>query len=330
MLWSDKSVYQDAPFDLESELEQAVLEVAPVLFGSQRVYLDTKKKIGLKGKKQNVPDGYLIDLSSTKEPKLFVVENEIAKHDPLKHVAVQILGFSLAFETSQHRVKSVVKEALVGDTHAFRQCENYAGRNGFENVDVLLERMVYGEDKFNALVIIDELVEELEKVLISRFQFPVEILTLERYRSASGENVYRFEPFLTAVSVPDDSISADSVLDPSEIDTIVVPAREDGFKNVFLGEDRWYSIRIHSSMIPKIKYIAAYQISPESAITHIAPVASIEQWRDTSKYVVNFAQPAERIGPIRLVPKGKVKALQASRYTARSRLESAADLEAAF
>jgi hypothetical protein len=37
---------------------------------------------------------------------------------------------------------------------------------------------------------------------------------------------------------------------------IVVPANEEGFQEVFLGQDCWYEIRISSSMIEKIKYIA--------------------------------------------------------------------------
>jgi hypothetical protein len=45
-------------------------------------------------------------------------------------------------------------------------------------------------------------------------------------------------------------------IDPSEIDTIVVPAREEGFPEVFLGENRWYAVRIHPSMIPKIHNLA--------------------------------------------------------------------------
>ena len=33
----------------------------------------------------------------------------------------------------------------------------------------------------------------------------------------------------------------------------MVPAREDGFNETFLAENRWYAIRIHSSMLPKIR-----------------------------------------------------------------------------
>ena len=330
MLWNKQTVYHEEPFSLESDLEKAILEVSAALFGENRLYLDTKKIIG-KGKTKNIPDGYLIDLSSAKEPKLYVVENELAKHDPLKHISVQILEFSLSFETTPHKVKNIIKEALAERPASLEVCQAYAAKHGFENVDVLLERMIYGEDRFSALVIIDELSEELEKVLITRFQFPVEILTLERYQDQHDQRMYCFEPFLSDVTAPTPpGKSALPPLDPAEIDTIVVPAREDGFQETFMGENRWYSIRIHSSMISKIKYIAVYRVAPESAITHIAPVASIDQWKDTRKYVVNFVGRAAPIGPIALVQKGRGKAPQGPRYTSKSRLDEAKNLDEVF
>lgn len=332
MLWGKTATFYEEPFETEPEFEGAILEIADSLFGKNRIYLDTKKKIGAKGKTKNIPDGYLIDLTSIKEPKLYVVENELAKHEPLKHIAVQILEFSLSFETSPYSVKNIVKEALVANQAMMSKCQEYASRNGFENVDVLLEHIVYGGNRFNALVIIDEISEELEKALMSRFKFPVEILTLQRYRSKSGERIYRFDPFLSDVTASREEPTRKGLptLDPSEIDTIVVPARDDGFNEVFIAENRWWAIRVHSSMIPKIKYIAVYRVAPKSAITHIAAVSSIEQWKDTSKYVINFAKAASEIGPIRLVPKSNVKAPQAPRYTSKERLGAAHDLDEAF
>jgi hypothetical protein len=334
MLWTSSAIYKDDPFERESELEDAILEVAPNLFGESRIYLDAKRRIGARGRTRNVPDGYLLDLSSGRDPKLYVVENELAKHEPLKHIAVQILEFSLSFESSPHTVKEIIREALNTRPDSLSRCGAYATNHGFENVDYLLERMIHGPNRFNALVIIDEVDEELETVLISRFKFPVEILTLERYRGPNGDRVYKFEPFL--VDVPVESLTtktapADaSSLDPDDIDTIVVPARDDGFGDVFLAENRWYKIRIHSSMIPRLKNIAVYRVAPEQAITHIAPIASIEQWPDTRKYVVNFAEPARPIGPIRLHQGGKVRAPQGPRYTSKARLEHAKTLDDAF
>ena len=184
-------------------------------------------------------------------------------------------------------------------------------------------------------MIIDDLEEELETVLLRRFKFPVEVLTLRRFKSAQGETAYEFEPFLAGVAGPQSEVDAHAAagkteVDPSEIDTIVVPAQEEGFKATFLGENRWYQIRIHASMIPKIKYIAVYQIKPVSAITYVAPIKDIALWMGGPKYVLNFTQPATPIGPLNLVPGGTVKPVQAARYTSYDRLMKAKNMDEAF
>lgn len=335
MLWTPNDAYVVEPYEYEKDLEAAIETVQKSLFGESRIYLETKKMIGAKGKTRNIPDGYLIDLASKKNPTLYVVENELAKHDPLRHIAVQILQFSLSFESSPQKVKNIVKDALVADSSALQQCQIYAESNGFENVDYLLERMIYRDDAFNALVIIDEVPDELETVLVSRFKFPVEVLSVQRFTNQTRERIYQFEPFLAEIT--ESALTGESVqkgttvtIDPSDIDTIVIPAKEEGFNEVFLGQNCWYSIRIHSSMIPKIKYIAAYQTAPVSAITHVAKVHKIEQWKDTNKYVLRFEDAAQSIGPIALVTKGAVKAPQAPRYTSFERLQGAKSLDDAF
>lgn len=329
MLWSQTTIYQSEPFDKEKELEEAILDVQKELFGESRIYLDVKKKIGVYGKKQNIPDGYLIDLSSKKEPRLYVVENELAVHAPLRHIAVQILEFSLSFETTPQRVKEIIKNAIQANHQALDRCHTYAVENGFDNIDYLLETIIY-KQSFNALVIIDEIPDDLETVLVSRFQFPVEIITLKRFRSDDGQLVYEFEPFLVDVPTASSGNSDTNILDPSDIDTIVIPSREDGFQETFLGENCWYAIRIHSSMIPKIRYIAAYRVSPISAITHIAVVHKIEPYKDTNKYILYFEEPAQKIKPLKLVSKGQIKAPQAPRYTAYDKLVNATNLDEAF
>src|SRR6185437_9323829 len=94
MLWTPDKHYLNDPFETEAQLEAAIADVADILFGASRIHLDVKKLVGVKGKTKNIPDGYLIDLTSKREPRLFVVENELASHDPLNHVAVQVLEFS--------------------------------------------------------------------------------------------------------------------------------------------------------------------------------------------------------------------------------------------
>ena len=67
-------------------------------------------------------------------------------------------------------------------------------------------------------------------------------------------------------------------------DTIVVAAREEGFQRVFLGENCWCAIRISGGRLNEIKYIAAYQVTPISAVTHVAEIESIEPYGDNGKY----------------------------------------------
>jgi hypothetical protein len=271
----------------------------------------------------------LLDLSGRK-PRLYVVENELAAHDPFRHIAVQILEFSLSFETDARAVKTVLFNALQDYADAKQRCERYAASHQFRNLDHMLEYLVY-EAPFAALVIIDELPENLENVLARKFQFGVEVLELARYQSDGGQSCYRFEPFLADlredVTTAPPEEEGKGRLDASEVDTVVVPAREEGFRETFLGENRWYAVRIHGTMRPQIKYIAGYQVAPVSAITHIATVKSIEPWRDTDKFVVDFSEPAREIGPIGLVKGGRVRALQNLRYATRERLMASKTLD---
>lgn len=96
-------------------------------------------------------------------------------------------------------------------------------------------------------------------------------------------------------------------------DTVIVPAQEDGFKEVFLGRNCWYAIRIGGGKLNEIKYIAAYQSAPVSAITHYAEVDSIEVYGDGGKYKLNFKTAAIEIEPIKF-GNAKAGSLQGPRY----------------
>ena len=331
IIWTNSGQFRLTPYTGESDLEAAIVKLQKELFGAERIYIDVKRKIGGKAGPKNIPDGYLIDLSGQK-PRLFVVENELASHDPLRHIAIQILQFSLSFEAEPRAIKSILHDALQKQPDALQQCERYASTHGFRNLDHFLETLVF-ETPFSALVIIDQIPENLESVLARKFQFGVEVLELARYENSKGEHAYRFEPFLADLADSDHEKPAEEIARPrravelSEIDTVVVPAREDGFQETFIQENRWYAVRIHGTMRPQLKYVAAYRVAPISAITHIAPVRNIEVWKDSDKFVLNFSEPAREIGPINLVKGGTVKALQNLRYTNKDMLTKAKTLD---
>jgi hypothetical protein len=118
------------------------------------------------------------------------------------------------------------------------------------------------------------------------------------------------------------SLPLSSATSGDEPDTIIVPAKHEGFNEVFLGENAWYAIRISAGKIPKIKYIAAYQAQPISAITHVASVAKIEPYGDKGKYRLDFFEAAKPIGPI---PFGNAQSgyMQGPRYTTFQKLQKA-------
>ena len=99
------------------------------------------------------------------------------------------------------------------------------------------------------------------------------------------------------------------------------------FESVFLNENCWYAIRISPGKLPRIKYIAAYQVNPVSAITHYAPVDHIEPYGEGGKYKVVFSEPAKEIGPI---PLGDGSPVQSPRYGNVEKLRKATSLTDLF
>jgi len=94
-----------------------------------------------------------------------------------------------------------------------------------------------------------------------------------------------------------------------EFDTIICPARDDGFRDTFLGENCWYAIRLSAKKIPFIKYCAVYRRRPTSAITHYARVKSIQPYKNTGKYIVRFVAKARKLPPVKLNSKTNRKRL---------------------
>jgi hypothetical protein len=318
----------------EHEFERTVVAHASHIFGERRIYIDCKRRIGGKEGKQSVPDAYLIDLSRPHEPQLYVVENEISEHDLFKHIGVQLLQFSVSFAQAGRTIKQVLFEEISNQPSIKERCEKYAREGGFRNLDHFLESLVL-DNEFRALVIIDEETDDLHAVT-KNLGFPVEIIEFSTYVNDKGERIHRFDPFLADVEAVDVEVANDAPVqertprDPSNLDTVVVPAHEDGFKRVFLGENRWWAVRIHPSMAKQLKYVAVYLTAPKSAITHYAPIRSIEPWQNSGKMVINFTEPARELGPLKLTKNGRVKHLQGLRYTTFEKLKKATSLDEAF
>ncbi|MGG3557848.1 hypothetical protein ABES23_14525 [Peribacillus frigoritolerans] len=120
----------------------------------------------------------------------------------------------------------------------------------------------------------------------------------------------------------DDEVTASS----EEWDLYFCPAKNKGFEDVFLGKDQWYSVRIASWRIPKIKYIACYRGTPYSAITHYAKVKEIKPYKDSGKYIIYFDGEAIPLENPVVLGKSNVMDVRKTRYTSLEKLKSAAEI----
>jgi len=323
-------VYKPYLWDLEEDFEKEVVMHALVLFGEESVYIDIKKRIG-KGDILSIPDGYLIDFSFKDEPRLYIVENELSTHDPFTHIGEQMLKFAISYKASGRRIKEFLLKDIVSDAVKKSFIDNKLESLNIRNIDAFLESIIF-DQPVQAIVVIDNITDDLTNV-INQLTMDTEVVELQTFVANEEDftsHVHKFRPFQSDIREFKESRVLGGLIE--SVDTIVVPANKGGFEETFLGENCWYAIRISTSMIDKIKYIAGYQTAPTSAITHYAEVARIEKYKDTDKFIVYFKDRAKKIEPLKLIPKpdGKVQAPQAPRYTTSNRLKKAHNLDEVF
>ena len=306
-------------YGLESEFEEMVVANVDAIFGKDGIYFDIKKLIGKPKKGATIPDGYYLDLTFHTDPRLYLVEVELNSHDVYGHIGEQILRFGISSEMDKYKIKNLLLSAIQADSQKQAKLNEFFKRSSFNNSSELFDKVIF-DNKPAAIVIIDEATDELYNVM-GQLTMTTEVLEAQTY--VCGKNkLYRFTPFkdeiLTDVAENEDV---------DELDTIVVPAREDGFEEEFLKNSRWFAIRISGAMIDKIKYIAAYQVAPVSGITCIAEVDRIEKYNETNKYILYLkAGTTQKINKIGLGAK-KGQAPQAPRYSSYKAIMTAKSVD---
>jgi len=321
-LLQNNVVYDYYEYHSEKEFEQLIVEQASQIFGVNSIYVDIKKRIG--DSIMTIPDGYLIDFSFQADPRLYIIENELSSHDPYKHIGSQLLKFAISYKASGRKIKAFLLEHII-QTGIQEKVEENLKHTKHRNIDDFLESIIF-EKPVAAIVIIDRSTPELENVL-SQLTMDTDIIEFQTFKYQK-ESIYKFTPF--NAEIREISESQTTTLRPEELNTVVVPAREEGFEKEFLGNNCWYSIRIHASMIDKLKYIATYQVSPISAITHYAEISSIEKWQDTNKYILKFKDVPKKITSIPLDKDKRGLAPQAPRYTSLEKLLKAKRISQVF
>lgn len=313
------TVYTQYVYSKEADFEKMIVENSDKIFGSTGIYFDIKKLIGTPKKGATIPDGYFLDLTFHNDPRLYLVEVELNSHDVYGHIGEQILRFGISTETDKYKIKNCILTEVNKDDLKKQKLVTYFSKSKYDNINELLDKVIF-DNKPAAIIVIDEATDELYNVM-AQLTMSTEVIEAQTY-VCGDKKLHRFSPFKDEVIT---DLSPD--IDADELDTIVVPAREDGFNEEFLKNNRWFAIRISSAMIDKIKYIAAYQVAPVSGITHIAEVDRIEKYKDTNKYIVFFKnETTKKISKISLGKK-KGMAPQAPRYSSHKTILTAKTLD---
>lgn len=309
------AAYTQYKYVKEADFEKMIVANADNIFGSTGIYFDIKKMIGTPKKGATIPDGYFLDLTFHNDPRLYLVEVELNSHDVYGHIGEQILRFGISTETDKYKMKNCLLSEVNKDDRKKQKLDTFFAKSKYNNINELLDKVIF-ENKPAAIIVIDEATDELYHVM-AQLTMSTDVIEAQTY-VCGDKKLHRFSPFKDEVmtDLPSD-------VDADELDTIVVPAREDGFNEEYLKNSRWFAIRISSAMIDKIKYIAAYQVAPVSGITYLAEVDRIEKYKDTNKYIVFF-----KSGTVKKIPKvslGKKKGLapQGPKYSSYRKILAA-------
>lgn len=318
-------LYELARLRNEEELERAVVQFSDIIFGEKTVYFDVKRKVRTKrGGLGAIPDGYLISLIGG-SPKLFIVENEIATHDELE-IGQQLMKYQATFKEGQYKTKTILQKEIRINEPIRNALERLLTETSFPNVSELLDEAIFRKEP-GYVVVIDEASERLRQVL-RVLESPPEVIEIKKYICGNQE-MYHFSDFEFA-QVKESTSKRVRTL--AEVDTVVCPARPEGFKEVFLAQNRWYAIRISAAMIRQIKYIAMYETKPYSGIRWIGYVQDIKPFKDSDKFEIILSKRERLDNPLRLTPEESKKrvAPQGPRYTKMELIKKAKKLSDIF
>jgi len=327
ILTSDKEFHL-VDFKDEAELENVVVKNQHRIFGDDTYYFDLKKGIRhRRGDLLTIPDGYLLRFGAT--PSLTIIENELSTHDPVSHIGVHFLKYNSALtEESKYPLKKILLEYLRENPQEEKKVKKLMKTTHKKTITDLLDLVVLDQD-FDYIIVIDHKTEELERVVRP---YEPEIIVLKKYQY-NDELIYHLEGDEEQLQVQKIGRKAKTkhrMRKLPGIDTIVCPAQEEGFNEVFLKENRWFAVRIRHKMIPKLKYLAMYEKNPVSAIRYVGRIKEIKPYKNTGKFEIVLDGKPKKITPIKLSKEFPNLFPQAPRYTIKSLVDKGRKLEDIF
>lgn len=138
----------------EKQLEEMVKEHVEQIFGKGSLYFDVKEKIDSMTGIGSKPDGYAISLF---EPRWYVVEVEVFRHSPYKHILPQITKFMSGIENreSQNEITEWLYEKILEDP----AIKTFVERTITEEIHHFLSKLI--SESPTVVIIIDKKTPQL-------------------------------------------------------------------------------------------------------------------------------------------------------------------------
>ncbi|OGU77414.1 MAG: hypothetical protein A2V93_09505 [Ignavibacteria bacterium RBG_16_34_14] len=162
VLFNQNQKYYEYLYLKEEDIESDVIKNAQLFFGTQSIFVESKKKIDSKFIGATVPDGFLFDFSEPDNPEFYIVEVELSSHDFYKHIFPQVTKFFAFIKNQQSQSELIEKlfSLVSSDNSLKKEFKKYLGEKEiYKSIKDIIE------SSQNILLVIDEEKDELPEII---------------------------------------------------------------------------------------------------------------------------------------------------------------------
>ena len=174
MLKSKDSIFIEASFSSEKELEDVVLDNFEYLFGPNSFYMP-KALISTFDNSGTVPDGFAIDIE---QKKWFLVEAELLRHRVWEHIAPQITKQTISIHNPSS--KKIIEELAVKQIDSDPKIKELFTDAGIREINIRKEiNEILAKDPIIGIPI-DKISEDL-KAWAKTFKYPINLWLIKKF-----------------------------------------------------------------------------------------------------------------------------------------------------
>jgi len=239
-------IYTELKFEKESEFEELIFNNSEILLGKNRVLITAKKKINAGELGKSIPDGFIIDFTELSNPKIVILEIELAKHRFYDHIFPQItkfLGFLKEGNQFQVDLVDTLYRIIDNDSLLKNKISNFI--NSKELYKFLKDIVDNASD---ILIIIDgqkKEFAEIKEVYTDTWDKYVKIVKIEPYQN-ENDIIFHISPDLDDLNI-EEADPIETINEPDQTESKRIKYSEeyhlDGVSQFV--KDTYYKVKEH-------------------------------------------------------------------------------------